>query len=139
MPLLKEMNISNIHLSTEKTLDLTKSEKLETFKGVNTQGVTDINFADGVALSTLYLPSEVTELKLIEANLLTNLIKEITDSNGILVEKGLYLEGFFDKNNVSKLNTINIHGGSLKTASYEILKQFYNKYKDSTSAAKVTI
>lgn len=139
MPLLKEMNISNIHLSTEKTLDLTKSEKLETFKGINTQGVTDINFADGVALSTLYLPSEVTELKLIEANLLTNLIKEITDSNGILVEKGLYLEGFFDKNNVSKLNTINIHGGSLKTASYEILKQFYNKYKDSTSAAKVTI
>ena len=139
MPLLKEMNISNIHLSTEKTLDLTKSEKLETFKGINTQGVTDINFADGVALSTLYLPSEVTELKLIEANLLTNLIKEITDSNGILVEKGLYLEGFFDKNNVSKLNTINIRGSSLKTASYEILKQFYNKYKDSTSAAKVTI
>lgn len=139
MPLLKEINISNIHLSTEKTLDLTKSEKLETFKGINTQGVTDVNFADGVALSTLYLPSEVAELKLIEANLLTNLIKEITDSNGILVEKGLYLEGFFDKNNVSKLNTINIRGSSLKTASYEILKQFYKKYKDSTSTAKVTI
>ena len=139
MPLLKEMNISNIHLSTEKTLDLTKSEKLESFKGLGTQGVTNVTFADGVALNTLYLPSQVGELKLIEANLLSNLIKEISNPNGILTEQGLYIEGFFDKNNVSNLNTINIRGDSLKTGSYEILKQFYNKYKDSTSAAKVTI
>ena len=68
MPLLKEANLSRIGLQTETSLDLTASEKLENFRAVGTSKLTTVNFADGVALNTLYLPQSITSLKLIQAN-----------------------------------------------------------------------
>jgi surface protein len=38
------------------------------------KNLTEVKFAEGVALNTLYLPESVTSLKLVQANLLKNVI-----------------------------------------------------------------
>ena len=134
MPLLKEANLSRIGLQTETSLDLTASEKLENFRAVGTSKLTTVNFADGVALNTLYLPQSITSLKLIQANLLTNLIDQdtvptpINNDDGTVTPPtpGLYLDGFFNDNFSSSITSIHLDGGSLGYGSYKILKKFYD-------------
>ena len=59
MPLLKEVNFSNIQISSQSpTLDLTSCEKLQNFRATGSN-LTEVKFAEGVALNTLYLPSSI--------------------------------------------------------------------------------
>lgn len=136
MPLLKEVNISNLGLKTDTKLDLSKSEKLENFRATGTTRLNNVTFADGVALNTLYLPKDITTLKLTQANLLTDLIINSTDAIPMTLEDGtleampgLYLEGFFE--NASNINTINLNGGALEYNSYRLLKQYYDNNYNS--------
>ena len=139
LPLLKEVNISNIGLVNETGLNLTSSEKLENFRAAGASNLTSVAFAPGVALNTLYLPASVNGLTLTQANLLTKLIKNKADSiptkdeNGDLVANpGLYLEGFFEGD--SSINTINLDGGALGYNSYDLFKQLYSKYNGDGKA-----
>ena len=148
MPLLQEANFSNIGLDTQTSLDLTASEKLENFRAVGTSNLTGVNFADGVALNTLYLPKSVTSLKLVQANLLTNLIDESVaptptnneDGSVTPPTQGLYIDGLFDEDdadgnpvNTSLLTSINLNGGSLGYGSYKILKKYYDTVDPSSN------
>ena len=147
MPLLKEANFSKIGLQTETSLDLTKSEKLENFRAVGTSKLIDVQFADGVALNTLYLPESITSLKLIQANLLDNLIDEavaptpINEEDGTVTPptQGLFLEGFFGTDFTSSITNINLDGGSLGYGSYKILKRFYDVISESDQLNRITM
>lgn len=129
LPLLKEANFCNITLSTDTTLPLTASEKLENFRATGMSGLDGVNFADGVALHTLYLPSCIKSLKLSEAKMLTNVIQEYKYPeyiDGVLTaERGLYLEGLFEGETIA-LSTINLQGGSLGYGSHAILRKYYD-------------
>lgn len=144
MPLLKEINLSNLELREETTLDLRASEKLENFRAIGADNINAINFADGVALDTLYMPKCSTNLVLIQASLLTNLIENKSETipvkNGeeLVVKPGLYIEGFFDAD-TSKLNTINLLGDSLKEGSFKILKRFYELHFNDSNATRITM
>lgn len=148
MPLLKEANFSNIGLDTQQALDLSASEKLENFRAVGTSNLTEVKFADGVSLNTLYLPKSITSLKLVQANLLTNVIDESTPPRPINNEdgtvsaptQGLYIDGLFDESdlngnpvNSSNLTSINFDGGSLGYGSYKILKKYYDTIDPASS------
>ena len=143
MPLLKEVNLSNIRVSTgSPVLDFSSCEKLQDFRAAGSNFV-QFTFAEGVALHTLYLPNTITSLELVEANLLTKVLKTHTyptrDKYGKLVaEKGLWIDGLFNTNQTS-LNTLNLKGGNLKYGSYELLKQIYNIKKDSNLTTKVQL
>jgi hypothetical protein len=89
MPLLKEANFSNITITgTSPILDLTSCEKLEDFRATGSN-FSQVKFASGVALNTLYLPDTITTLELNEARLLNNIVEEydypIRQSNGSYV------------------------------------------------------
>lgn len=141
MPLLKEANFCNIGFSSNTSIDLSNSEKLENFRATGAGNVTSVKFAEGVALNTLYLPSSVTSLTLVEANLLTDLIKgkdeyqtpETVDGE-LQAKPGLYLENFFDKDASSSLSSVVLKGGSLGYHSYSILEQLATK-----TAASITM
>ena len=78
MPLLKEVNLCNISVSTgSPVLDFSSCEKLQDFRATGSNFV-QFKFAEGVALHTLYLPNTITTLELSEANLLTTLLKTYT-------------------------------------------------------------
>ena len=142
MPLLKEANFSGLGLKTETTLNLTKSEKLENFRAVRTHKLNDVKFADGVALNTLYLPSSVTSLKLVQANLLNNLIETkeppspINNEDGTVTppEQGLFIEGYFGDTFSSSIKNIYLDGGNLGYGSYKLLKRLYDATEDRVSA-----
>ena len=142
LPLLKYVNLSNILLSpsiSTTVLDLTSCEKLENFRATNSN-FTEFQFADGVALNTLYLPYELTTLKLTEVRLLKNLITEyhtpVLNAEGDLVaEPGLYLQGLFDTvQGDTKITTLNILGSGLGYNSYKLLKRYYDVRKRQTSS-----
>lgn len=138
LPLLKEANFSNIGLVNETALDFTKSAKLQNFRAAGASNLTSVTFAPGVALNTLYLPSSVNNLKLTQANLLTDLIKDAATAvprveNGELIATpGLYLEGFFDTG--SSINTISLNGGALGYNSFELLAKLYERYNGNGKA-----
>lgn len=142
LPLLKEANFCNITLKNETSLDLSKSEKLENFRATGST-ISQVSFADGVALNTLYLPSTISALRLTEANLLTDLIEDYeyptkNDDGTLNATPGLYLEGFFDDTYNSSIATIELRGGSLGYNSYKILKKFYDQ-KKSGKNNKITL
>lgn len=146
LPLLKEANFSNIGFSSNTSIDLSNSEKLENFRATGAGNVTSVKFAEGVALNTLYLPNSVTTLTLVEANLLTDLIKgdeyEVpkTVDGELQAKPGLYLEGFFDtkdKTADSKLSSVVLKGGSLGYYSYSILEQLAKKTSASITMTNV--
>ena len=134
MPLLQEANFSRITLQTQTSLDLSASEKLENFRAVGTSNLTSVTFADGVALNTLYLPKSVTSLKLVQANLLNNLIAEgtaptpINNDDGTVTPptQGLFIDGFFSETFDSALTSIHFNGGALGFGTYQILKKYYD-------------
>ena len=154
MPLLKEINLSNISLTTESPIDLTSSQKLENFRALNSSNINQVDFAEAVALNTLYFPPSVRRLELVEPSLLTNLItsqKDITiteDSSGKLTATpGLYLQNFFNEtgediytgSSSSSINTINLSNDALGYGSYQLLKRFYNMKKDVSSTATLNM
>lgn len=138
MPLLKEVNLCNITISTgAPTLDLSSCEKLQDFRATGSN-FTQITFAEGVALDTLYLPGSITRLELTEANLLKNLLTTYEypkrNTMGQLVAKpGLWIDGLFDANQTS-INVVNLRGGSLGYDSYTLIKKIF----DIRDAANIT-
>lgn len=138
MPLLKEVNLSNITIQAgagTPTMDFSSCEKLENFRATGTN-LTQIEFAKGVSLNTLYFPKTAGALSLTEANLLTDVLthyeQPVLDDDGVTINAtpGLYIEGFFE-NQGNDLKQINLNGGSLKYGSYMILEKFYNLRKGS--------
>ena len=136
MPLLKEMNLCGIQFTNPMSLDLSKSEKLENFRDTDSN-ISKVQFAEGVALNTLYLTDYTNYLSLIEANLLTKLITSYvrptlnTLTNRLEVaeeNKGLYIKGLTDTNDNSiktNIKTFDIRGGNLDYYSYELLRRYY--------------
>lgn len=145
LPLLKELNLCNIQVNTTNgtastSLDLTTCEKLENFRATKSN-FEDFTFADGVALKTLYLPSNLKRLVLREARLLTKLIDKYQQpvydatTNSLIAEQGLWIDDFMD-NNRTQLTEIEIAGGGLGYESYRLLNQFYKITKDDISAPR---
>ena len=146
MPLLKEMNVCNITVNSAvgtPALDLTSCEKLQNFRATGTN-FEDIQFAEGVALHTLYLPNTIKSLKLTEAKLLTKIIENyqtpVKNSSGDLVaEPGLYVQGLTDipddqlTQGTSAINTISFVGDALGYDSYKILYKYYKLRKSKTT------
>lgn len=137
MPLLKEMNLCGIQFTKPMSLDLSKSEKLENFRDTDSN-ITKVQFAEGVALNTLYLTDSTNYLSLIEANLLTKLItsyvrptlNDLTNRLEVAKEnKGLYIKGLTDASNdnfiKTNIKTLDIRGGNLDYYSYELLRRYY--------------
>lgn len=143
MPLLKEVNLCNITVSTgSPTLDLSSCEKLQNFRATGSN-FTQFTFAEGVALDTLYLPASITRLELTEANLLRTLLTtyEYPTRNhlGQLVAKeGLWIADLFDKGQTN-INVLNLRGGSLGYGSYTLLKKLYDIRKTSQIIMKVQL
>ena len=139
LPLLQEVNLSNITINTgSPTLDLTSCEKLRNLRatGSNYQ---NFSFAEGVALDTLYLPTDITQLQLTEANLLTNLLTDYqvptrnATTGKLEARLGLYLEGMFE-NNKTNISNIRLIGGGLGYDSYKLLAKWYS-IKDALDKA----
>ena len=141
MPLLKEVNLCNLQVSTgSPTLDFSSCEKLQNFRATGSNFVA-FNFAEGVALHTLYLPSSLTRLELTEANLLTNLITEYEaprrDEFGTLVApRGLYLQGMFEEN-ATAINTLNFRGGNLGYDGYKLLNKYFEIRDKQATTSKI--
>jgi hypothetical protein len=139
MPLLKEMNFCNITINTENnastSLDLSASEKLENFRATGSN-LSDVTFAPGVALNTLYLPSTLTKLELIEARMLnkilTSYVQPVKNSSGeIEAEPGLYIKHLTDlvdgvtDDEITTVNYFNITGDYFGYESYKLMQKYY--------------
>ena len=133
MPLLREVNLSNITFkNTTPTFDFSSCEKLENFRDVGSN-ITQVTFADGVALNTLYLSDSTVNLKLVEARLLTDLVLlnpsdalPITrqSDNTLVAQKGLYIAGLSNGKKQTKIISFDIQGGSLGYNSYKLLQMY---------------
>lgn len=137
LPLLKEMNLSNITFTAEQTraINLSQSEKLENFRALNSN-ITAVQLAPGVAINTLYLPNTITSLRLESTNLLTRFLDSSTIpttwENGIYtVPEGLFIQDFYDDSidNGLSLTQLYIDKGAFGYDSYKILEKFYDKHK----------
>ena len=139
LPLLKYMNMCNVQIKDAgSSLNLTSCEKLENFRATGSN-ITEVQFAEGVALNTLYLPESITALRLTEARLLKNLITEyhapVLNAEGDLVaEPGLYLENMFEGNGVTNISILNILGSGLGYNSYKLLKRYYDIRKRQSAS-----
>ena len=128
-PLLQDANFSKLS-AFSSTLDFTHSEKLKVFRALDS-GLLGIDFADGVQLTTCYLPATVTSLKFVKAHELTNLLetKPYKDLSTDVWPKGLYIEGLtnrlnedeFDSNVSTNINSYYLVGGGFGTESYRLL------------------
>lgn len=136
MPLLKEMNLCNIKFKNQQQIDLSDSQKLQNFRNTGSN-INKVEFAEGVALDTLYLTRDTTYLSLIEAKLLNKLITtyvyptkdpitkklKVADEN-----KGLYIQGLTDKSDsdiTTAITYLEIQGGNLDYYSYDLLNRYY--------------
>jgi hypothetical protein len=149
MPLLKEVNFSNVTINTgSPALDLSSCEKLQNFRATGSNFI-DLTFAEGAAMHTCYLPSTITKLDLVECNLLTNLITKyeapVADAHGNLIAKrGLYIQGMFgegdDSEGATAINHFSILGGNLGYDSYKLLKQYFSiRSKQTANQSKIAL
>lgn len=146
LPLVKEINLCNITFKNENvTFDFSQSEKLQNFRNTGSN-ITQVTFADGVALDTLYLSDKTVSLSLVEARLLTDLIEKyenptLNEATGNLdAHPGLYIAGLTDGTSASSnLMTLSIEGGNLGYNSYKLLKKFYDVCKTGTSRRKINL
>ena len=165
-PLLKEVNFSGIQFTNKVTfpIDLSSAEKLKVFKALRSN-MLSVTFSDGVALNTLYLPSTVNNLRLIEANDLKKVLgkddvltTEESFANGTYystydpvndvwtAKEGLYIEGLTNlditpetpvpEDLTSKLSTIEMVGGSLGYGSYDIIYKLYRIFKKDNNSGQ---
>ena len=154
MPLLKEVNFCNITVSTKAggtpSLDLSLSEKLENFRATGSN-LTDVSFAPGVALNTLYLPASVTKLELVEARLLNNVIEnyEVPVKNNageIIAKPGLFVDGLtnlkdgLSDEKVTDIAHFNITGDYFGYGSYELMQKYYrNRLRNTQAYTKIKL
>lgn len=140
MPLLRKVNLSNITFKNQTpTFDFSSCEKLENFRDIGSN-ITQVTFADGVALNTLYLSDSTVNLKLVEARLLTELVTDdkapITrneQDNTLTAKPGLFIDGLTNGKKQTKLITFDIQGGNLGYNSYKLLK-LYTEAANNTDA-----
>lgn len=127
-PLLQNANFSKLS-AFSSALDFTKSEKLKIFRALGS-GLLSVDFADGVQLTTCYLPASTTALKFIKAHELNTVLESMPykDLSNDTWPEGLYVEGLTNRLNVNITDddTININsfylvGGGLGTNSYRLL------------------
>lgn len=129
MPLLREVNLSNVIFKNSNiTFDFSSCEKLENFRNTGSN-ITQVTFADGVSLNTLYLTSATTTLKLVEARLLNDLITEYKtptrNADGTLTAvPGLYIQNLTDGKKQTLITIFDIQGGNLGYNSYKLLKMY---------------
>ena len=137
MPLLKEVNLCNITIKangSDPTFDFSTCYKLENFRATGSN-IAQVDFAKGVALNTLYMPATTKSLSLVEANMLTSVLKEYTPpvknevTNALQAIPGLYLESFFEENPSSQLNQLNLKNGKLGYGSFDLFTRLYNLRK----------
>lgn len=154
LPLLKEMNFCNITINTANngstSLDLSASEKLENFRATGSN-LTDVIFAPGVALNTLYLPTTVTKLELIEARLLNKILTSYTtpvkeSANGeIIATPGLYVKGLTDlqgteTEEITLIAQFNITGDYFGYDSYNLVNKYYkNRLRKTSDYTKIKL
>lgn len=116
-------------------IDVQGSEKLQEFRALGT-AIQYPLFADGSPLHTIHLPSTTTQLNLVEAKNMTNIITSrptvMNENDGVYTYKssdnykGLYIEGVTDSNsstNTMKLEKINIVGDAFGYDSYKLLSK----------------
>lgn len=156
MPLLKEMNLSNLGFKNEQVVDLTASQKLENFRAIGASNLVSIKFAESPALNTLYLPASVTGLNLVNPYALTILItsKEkqinydnVSEDGRPIPPQGLYLEGYFNEGSEdiysgamnSSITSLRISEDSLHYGSYKLLKRLYLAYKDTDKSPTIVM
>ena len=112
------------------------SEKLREFRALNTV-IPSVTFADGSPLDTVHLPKSITEINLVHAKNLNNILRNypvvmIPDNeegyvyNDLNAYKGLYIEGLtdWDKNNtinISNIRTLNLIDVNMGYDSYVLL------------------
>ena len=146
LPLLEEANFSNLQIQvTDPTLKLDKSEKLQVFRATGSN-FSQIDFAQGVALHTLYLPNSITRINLAQAKLLTNIVTDYAFPQKVdgkyVADKGLYVEGLTDwkeGSNQTKVSYLNIDGDAMGFDSYKLLKLLFNARKQTTSDTQISI
>lgn len=152
LPLLKEMNFCNIRINESAggtpALDLSKSEKLENFRATGSN-LTDVMFARGVALNTLYLPATVTKLDLTEARLLNTVIEEYeiptkNASGEIEAKPGLFIEKLtnLDENStdITNVTYFSITGDYFGYDSYKLMSKYYkNRLKDTANRTTIKL
>ena len=145
MPLLKEVNFSNVTINTgSPALDLSSCEKLQNFRATGSNFI-DLTFAEGAAMHTCYLPSTITKLDLVECNLLTKLITDYkyptADEHGNLqAERGLYIQGMFEDDGSTVINYFSILGGNLGYDSYKLLKKYFDiRSRQTASVSNIAL
>lgn len=145
LPLLRYVNLSNIQFKDDTNVfNFTGCDKLQNFRAIGSN-IAGVKFAEGVSLHTLHLPETITDLSLIEARLLTDLIETYhypqLSANGedLIAEQGLYIKNLTDLNlsqediPVTKLTGLNIQGGGLGYNSYVLLKKFVKSCLNDSS------
>jgi hypothetical protein len=133
LPLLEEANFSNLQVQvTDPTLKMDKSEKLQVFRATGSN-FSQIDFASGVSLHTLYLPNSISRINLQQAKLLNNIITDYAFPqmvNGKYVaDRGLYIEGLTDWKTgdaQTKVSYLNLDGQVMGFDSYKLLTLYYN-------------
>lgn len=146
LPLLETANFSNLKINvTDPTLKMDKSEKLRDFRATGSN-FTQIDFAPGVSLHTLYLPNSITRIDLNQAKLLTNIVTDYAfpqKVNGQYVaDPGLYVEGLTDWKEGSAqtaVSYISLLGDAMGFDSYKLLQLYYNARKQTANDSQITI
>ena len=144
MPLLREVNLCNITFKNNNTtFDFSSCEKLKNFRNTGSN-ITQVKFADGVALDTLYLTNTTTALRLVEANLLTDLITEykapeLDDNGELIATPGLYIQNLTDGKNETNITTFDIQGGKLGYNSYRLLSMYRDACVGDTTPRRIQL
>lgn len=146
MPLLQEVCLSGVQTkdSGDLVYDFHTSEKLQSFRALRTN-ISSVQFAEGVALNTLYLPSVTKSLVLVEARQLTKLLKdypvtrETEGSSNYLCREGLYIEGLFSDTPTTAINNIKLQNNALGYDSYNLIKQIVDINEGRTNKENITV
>jgi len=132
MPLLKKCNLSYITFNDQApTFNFTSCQKLQDFRAIGSN-ITNVSFATGVALRTLYLPETIKALSLTEATQLKNIVTSFRvrdDLHDIDVKEGLYIPNLTDaatpQEASSNIVTLSLIGDYLGYDSYKLLENYY--------------
>lgn len=129
--LLSTLDVSNLSALTQG-LDLSGCTKLKVLKALGTN-LPDVTLPDGNILETVYLPSTITSIRLIEPQALTAIIEDPSHANYLQNDKGLFIQGLTDQletetdaDAVTKINSYAIENTLLKYDTYRILKKLYD-------------
>ena len=120
--LLEEVILTNL-TALSGQLDFSGSEKLKTFRALNTQ-ISGVSLARGVQIETLHLPNTTTNIILTEPVALQGILSSPTDGEGKF-NKGLFIEGITNATDLTKnikMLTYEIVGGNMGYDSYKLLK-----------------